>query len=196
MICIDPGHGKEINPGIINDYYEGTVMYELALKIKNEIEKDKNYKAVLTKYSKSCDPDIKERIDSIDISNPECFISLHSLNTNNTNAFYDSVAVYTNNRSSETLRQKLLDSITLNIPIRLSCMCKESTPSLEYIKGDIDIFELLQESTNYKIDFYVISFGYNNDEEYCNWILKSTNQELLAKSIASTIIKYYDEVKK
>lgn len=190
IVCIDPGHADKINPGIIEDFYEGTVMYELAEKIKEELEKYDGYKVVISKYSITSNPSQKERVNSALLSNAEYFISLHSLN--NMHIIYDeTIAVFGSKSSNETLREKLIDTITKNSNNRAYTVDFSRKINLNCLESDLDLFELMKELELSDIENgYIIILGHNFNKDFCMWIMDSNNQKQLAIDIANTIISY------
>lgn len=190
IICIDPGHADKINPGIIDDYYEGTAMYELAEKIKEELEKYDGYKVILSKYSITSDPSPEERIIAASILNAEYFISLHSLN--NIHIIYDGIiAVFGSKNSDEVLRERLVDVVTMDSNNRIYITDFSRKINLNCLESDLDLFKLMKELDLSTIDNgYIIILGHSFNKEYCEWITNQDNQRQLAIDIAKTIVTY------
>ncbi len=85
-ITLDPGHGRRANASAVREgFYEGTNNYEMALRLKSELESF-GAEVVLTRESIDSDPSLAERGSLAAENGSELFYSIHS------NAFSDPTA--------------------------------------------------------------------------------------------------------
>lgn len=60
-IVLDPGHGKNFNPGAVAGFYEGNNNYYACLALKTELEKYEDTNVVITRTAIADDPSLPER---------------------------------------------------------------------------------------------------------------------------------------
>ena len=77
-ICLDPGHADTANKGVVNGYWESHMVFDLAYKLKDRLEKYKDVVVFVTKPVRNCNPDLEARGKVARDNNCEVFISLHS----------------------------------------------------------------------------------------------------------------------
>lgn len=209
VVCIDPAYNEGINQGINPIYYEGSVMYDIALLLKEELERIYGFKAILSKCGEHSDPTITDRISNATIMEANCFISLHSFMHHDYNKpgledtikLGNTVSVWQTKQSSSELRWSILNSIRASIAeyedleeitmidIDEELYIRSGVPFSYYVP----IIELLSKLHDTTMDSYIVSLGYHTCHLFCDWILDKENQKMLVSNIAKAIADHYTE---
>lgn len=193
VICIDPAHYEGYNEGILSSYSEGTIMYQFAECLKEQLEKYSNVSAMLTKYKAAVDLPIEERVNNAKITGANCIISLHTTYEENQNV--NEIAVYKSSRGSNELRLDLINTIKkfLDNYIEYSVDDNSSLSSWLLI-NDRDFFDFMYECESAEsMESFILVLGNHNNPSQCNWLCNSVMLKELSYRIAKAITDYYNK---
>ena len=197
-ICLDPGHGKGVNPGIVKGYYEGTAMFNLATYLKAELEKYENVTVLCTRKTVDDYPTLEERAQMAIDNNCSVFLSLHS------NAFSSSAACgvsayYSQYRkASKNLLDKLGNAVTATMRagdgvtyFRGSAIRRyPNHPEWDYYAVIRDSVGLSGENTVVQYS-YIIEHGFHTNLKECTFLSKADNLKKIAQAEAKVIAEYF-----
>lgn len=205
-VVIDPGHYKNYNAGVTEGYYEGNMVYALAMQLKAELERDNQIEVILTKNSMEENPGVFERGKIAVKSGATIFLSLHS-NAVGDIAKYEKaygVSVY---RSlflpdSEDLGNKLADAITevmaqvTGVTYSRGVLTRkaESTGRDYYgvIRGAVNNAGNTAAAAAGSVKHaFIIEHGFHTNSRECQFLNTDANIALLARVEADVIKKHY-----
>lgn len=195
-ITLDPGHGRLANKGIINGYYEGTVVFKLAYLLKAELEKYQNIKVFVTRAKLDDDPSL-ERRGSMAVSNgSELFISLHSNAADNAKAHGVSVFRSINNPQSAILGKRLGDAVVKLMSEQTRDTYLRGVFTRTYVDGGgevKDYYGVIRSSVKKGLKHsYIIEHGFHTNYAECAFMSKSENLKRLAVAEAKVIAEYFN----
>lgn len=191
IICLDPGHIRGYNRGAYNKYWEGTKMYDLAVMLKEEINKYANLEAFITRKNVDDNPSLAERAAMAKRAGAKCFLSLHTnaCNTESVNrvVLYRSVAM----PKCEDLGWKLMDAIyntvSPDIPVT-----KDKVIQTRYNSYGTDWYGVLRGSTGGSVTAsYIIEHIFHTNYKASEWMYSDANLRKIAIAEAKVLAEYY-----
>ena len=190
-ICIDPGHVTKYNRGAYLPYYEGDKMYDLAIMLKEELEKYEGVTAIITRKNVYDNPELWERARMALNNDCRLFLSLHT-----NAAASESIKDVTLIRSiempeSEALAWKLVDAI-YNI-------VSQDVPTTKYKKiytrtlaSGKDYYGVLRHSCGGCVkESLIIEHVYHTNYKQAEWMYDNNNLRKLAIAEAKVIAFHY-----
>ena len=186
-VLIDPGHYAGYNQGIIQSYYEGTVMFDLALYLKRELERYKNIECDLTKNTAKEDLSLEARGNKA--SNYDVFISLHSNAASSPSANYV-VAFYSVKRpGSKSLCDKLGKSVASLMSARYSGSLTKLYPDTT----NTDYYGVIRSAAKHERCkyIYIIEHGFHTNWNNCSFLKSSENLKKIAQAEAKVIAENF-----
>lgn len=191
-ICLDAGHYKNYNQGVVKSYYEGNIVWDLTNKLKKCLEEYEGVTVVLTRSDISKDLDLASR--GAKAKGCDLFLSLHS-NACGTESVDRAVVIYPfdNINSSKTLADKLASTINKTMGNKQAYQLMQKTLS----SGRSEYYGVMRGARSVGCPrYYILEHGFHTNKNCCNWLLKSDNLDKLAKAEAETIANYYGLKKK
>ena len=192
IICLDPGHVRGYNRGAYNKYYEGTRMYDLAIMLKEEIDKYDNLEAFITRKNVDERPELYERAAMAKKAGAKCLLSLHTnaCNTESVNRviLFRSVAM----PKCEDLGWKLMDAIystmAADIPVT-----KDKAIQTKYNDYGTDWYGVLRGSTGGSVTAaFLVEHIFHTNYKAAEWMCSDTNLRKLAIAEAKALAEYYN----
>lgn len=182
-ICIDPGHYKDYNHGVISEYYEGNAMFYLSDFLKTHLER-LGASVILTKTFLSQNPTLQDRGKKA--KNCDVFISLHS-NAGPENAKGVEVFYSVKRPSSKGLAVSLCNSISEKMNTTNRGVKTKLYPG----SFDTDYYGVIRSaaSTNCP-NIFIIEHGFHTNKKECAFLLDTNNLDELAKIEAELIYNY------
>lgn len=189
IICIDPGHGKNYNPGANSRYYEGNRMFDLGHLLKKELEKYDGIKVIITRNTVEDDPSLSARGKMAVNGGARLFISLHS------DAFNDEtvnrVSVFRSIKlpGSEELGKKLMNAITglINTDVHIT-----ASGVLTKKGSNGDYYGVIRNSCYGSVkESFIVEHGFHTNYKLSTWMMDDDNLLKLAKVEAAVIAEYY-----
>lgn len=186
IITIDPGHKKNYNKGVIEDYREGNAMFTLAKLLEKEL---KNYEVevVLTR-GENDNPSLEER--GRKAHNSKVFISLHSNYTSGGTAKYVCGFYSVKRKNSEKLCGELTRAIA-QVMQETNAWSKGALTKKN--SAGTDYYGVIRSSVegNSRCEYsFIIEHGFHSDIEQCAWLLDEDNLAKLAKAEAEVLAKH------
>lgn len=189
-ICIDAGHYKGYNQGIVKSYYEGNIVWKLTNLQKKYLEEYKNVTVILTRSDIAKDLALSSR--GAKAKGCDLFISNHS-NSIDKESVDRAVIIYPydNKNKSDVLGKKLGKIITDTMGLKQDYQMYQRT-----YKGG-EYYGVMRSARNVGCPrYYILEHGFHTNKATCNWLLKDSNLEKLAKAEVEVIANYYGLVKK
>ena len=182
LIIIDPGHGG-IDPGtVVNDVYEKNINLNIALLLERELEKngasvimtrDKDYDLAGPKSSFRKKSDFDNRINLINTSGADMYISIH-LNYLDDSSYYGPQVFYSkDNNNLALVIQKNMNKLL------------DGNREIKKIPNDIYMYNKLMPS-GVLIECGFLSNSYEREK-----LVLLMYQEQIAKAICMGIIDYF-----
>ena len=198
IICLDPGHVRNYNHGAYGPYYEGTKMYELAVMLKEEIDKYNGLKAIITRKNVDDNPDLVTRGKIAKDAGARCFLSLHTNAASNPNINQVTLFRSIEMPSSEALGWKLEDAIynLVNQDVPTGKYPRIATRLIQAgeRKGQ-DYYGVLRNSTGGSVkESLIIEHVYHTNYEQAKWMYDSNNLRKLAKVEARVLYDHYADL--
>ena len=190
-ICLDAGHYKGYNQGVVKSYYEGDVVWKLTNLQKKYLEEYKDVTVILTRSNISTDLSLSNRGSMS--KGCDLFISNHS-NACGTESVDRPVIIYAydNKNNARNLGEKLGAKIKQIMGTKQNhqMMQKQGSNGGEY-------YGVLRSARNAGCPrYYILEHGFHTNVACCNWLLNDKNLEKLAKAEVEVIANYYGLVKK
>lgn len=191
LICLDPGHVRDYNRGAYTPYYEGTKMYDLAVMLKEEIEKYSGMSAFITRTDVDDCPSLYDRATMAKTQGARCFLSLHT-NACSTESvkrieIYRSVAM----PDSEALAWKLMDTIADVVGADVE-ITKGTSIQTKLNTSGTDYYGVLRYSTGGSVqESFIVEHVFHTNYNQSEWMYNDTNLRKLAVAEAKTLAEYY-----
>lgn len=194
-ICLDPGHADTANKGVVDGYWESHMVFDLAYKLKERLEKYKNVTVFVTKEVRNCNPDLEARGKVARDNNCEVFISLHS---NAASAAACGVSIFRSVKrpDSVSLGQKLGQAVvdtmrpgTGNTYLRGNGNSTRLYPNTT----DTDYYGVIRSSVKSDVVkySYIIEHGFHTNVAECTWLYNSDNVSKLADAECKVLVDYF-----
>lgn len=194
-ICLDPGHAGTANRGVVDGYWESHMVYDLAYKLKERLEKYKNVTVFVTKPVLDCNPDLDERGEMAGKNNCEVFLSLHS---NAASAAACGVSIFKSVKRPDSsslgkqLGQAVVDVMrpgTGNTYLRDGGNSTKLYPNT----SNTDYYGVIRSSVRYScVKYsYIIEHGFHTNVAECRWLYNSDNVSKLADAECKVLANYF-----
>lgn len=194
-ICLDPGHAGTANRGVVDGYWESHMVYDLAYKLKERLEKYKNVTVFVTKPVLDCNPDLDERGEMAGKNNCEVFLSLHS---NAASAAACGVSIFRSVKRPDSsslgkqLGQAVVDVMrpgTGNTYLRDGGNSTKLYPNT----SNTDYYGVIRSSVRYScVKYsYIIEHGFHTNVAECRWLYNSDNVSKLADAECKVLANYF-----
>lgn len=190
-ICLDAGHYKNYNQGIVKTYYEGNIVWKITNLQKKYLEEYKNVTVILTRSNISKDLALSSR--GAMAKGCDLFISNHT-NAVDTESVDRPVVIYPyDNKNNAIVLGKKIGQVTQDLigsKQNYQMMTRRLTSGGEY-------YGVMRSarSTGCPL-YYILEHGFHTNKATCNWFLKDANLEKLAKAQVEVIAKHFGLVKK
>ncbi len=194
-ITLDPGHGRYTNKGIVDGYYEGSAVFELAYELKAELEKYADVNVYVTRQSVDDDPTLEKRGKTARDNGSELFISLHTNAANSEKAHGVSVFRSIKNYESDKLGVKLGEAVATVMRKHTSKTYLRGvmTRTYEGNNGEIlDYYGVIRSSVKNGLKYsYIIEHGFHTNKAECGFMADGEKRKLVAKAEAEAIAEYF-----
>ena len=189
-ICLDAGHYKGYNQGVVKSYYEGNIVWKLTNLQKKYFEQYKDVEVILTRTNISKDLALYDRGKKA--KDCDLFISNHS-------NFADEEKVdrpviiypYDNKNKSDVLGKKLGEKIQTVMELQQKYQMYQRTHNGGEYYGVMRGARAIGCPR-----YYILEHGFHSNKATCNWLLKDENLEKLARAEVEVIAKHYGLKKK
>lgn len=189
-ICLDAGHYKNYNQGIVKNYYEGNIVWKLTNLQKKYLEEYEDVVVVLTRSDISKDLSLSSR--GAKSKGCDLFISNHSNSINNSSV--DRAVIiypYDNKNKADVLGKKLGKVITDTMKLKQAYQMYQRTH-----KGG-EYYGVMRSARSVGCPrYYILEHSFHSNKAACDWLLKDSNLEKLAKKEVEAIADYYNLKKK
>ena len=189
-ICLDAGHYKNYNQGVVKSYYEGNVVWKLTNLQKKYLEQYKDVKVVLTRTDISKDLSLSDR--GAKSKGCDLFLSNHSNYVDNSSVDR-AVIIYPfdNKNKSDVLGKKL------GAKIQEVMGLKQNYQMMTRKHNNGEYYGVMRASRAAGCPrYYILEHGFHSHKNTCNWLLKDENLDKLAKAEVEVIAKHYGLKKK
>lgn len=190
-ICLDAGHYKGYNQGIVKSYYEGNIVWKITNLHKKYLEEYKDVTVILTRSDISKDLSLSSR--GAMAKGCDLFISNHT-NAVSTESVDRPVVIYPyDNKNNAIVLGKKIGQVTQDIigtKQNYQMMTRQLNSGGEY-------YGVMRSarSTGCPL-YYILEHGFHTNKATCNWLLNDANLEKLAKAQVEVIAKHFGLVKK
>lgn len=190
-ICLDAGHYKGYNQGVVKTYYEGNIVWKITNLQKKYLEEYKDVTVVLTRSDIAKDLSLSSR--GATAKGCDLFISNHS-NACNTESVDRPVIIYAydNKNKADVLGKKLGQAIqtTMGTKQNYQMMQKQGSSGGEY-------YGVMRSARSAGCPlYYIVEHGFHTNKATCNWLLNDANLEKMVKAQVEVIAKHFGLVKK
>lgn len=189
-ICLDAGHYKGYNQGIVKSYYEGNVMWKLTNLQKKYLEEYKDVTVVLTRSDISTDLSLSSR--GAKAKGCDLFLSNHS-NACGTESVDRPVIIYAydNKNKADVFGKKLGQAI------QTAMGTKQNYQMMQKKGSNGEYYGVMRSArANGCPLYYIVEHGFHTNKNSCNWLLSDSNLEKLVKAEVEVIAKHFGLTKK
>lgn len=192
IVCIDPGHGLNYNPGANSSYYEGNRMFDLGKLLKAELEKYDGITVLITRNTVEDDPSLASRGAMAVSGGAKLFISLHTDACNDENVNRVSVYRSINLPRSEDLGKKLMNAIVGLIGSDIHIIAAENVLTRKNSAGNADYYGVIRNSAKGPVKAsFIVEHGFHTNYSLSTWMMDDDNLKKLAALEATIIAEYY-----
>lgn len=189
-ICLDAGHYKGYNQGVVKSYYEGDIVWKLTNLQKKYLEEYKDVTVVLTRSDIKKDLSLSGRGSLA--KGCDLFLSNHSNSADKESV--DRVVIiypYDNKNKSDVLGKKFGQAIQDIMGLKQNYQMYQRT------HNGGEYYGVMRSARATGCPrYYILEHGFHTNKATCNWLLKDSNLEKLAKAEVEVIAKYYGLKKK
>lgn len=189
-ICLDAGHYKGYNQGVVKSYYEGDIVWKLTNLQKKYLEEYKDVTVVLTRSDIKKDLSLSGRGSLA--KGCDLFLSNHSNSADKESV--DRVVIiypYDNKNKSDVLGKKFGQAIQDVMGLKQNYQMYQRT------HNGGEYYGVMRSARATGCPrYYILEHGFHTNKATCNWLLKDSNLEKLAKAEVEVIAKYYGLKKK
>lgn len=190
-ICLDAGHYKGYNQGVVKSYYEGNVMWKVTNLQKKYLEQYKDVTVVLTRSDVAKDLSLSNR--GAKAKGCDLFISNHS-NSCGTESVDRPVIIYAydNKNKADIFGKKLGQALqdVMSTKQKYQMMQRKNDSGGEY-------YGVMRSArANGCPLYYIVEHGFHSNKATCNWLLKDENLEKMVKAEVEVIAKHFNLEKK
>ena len=189
-ICLDAGHYKNYNRGAVSSYYEGNIVWKLTNLQKKYLEEYKDVTVILTRSDISKDLSLSNR--GAKAKGCDLFISNHTNYVDNSSVDR-AVIIYPfdNKNKSDVLGKKLGQKIQDVMGL------KQNYQMMTRKHNNGEYYGVMRSARAAGCpSYYILEHGFHSHKATCNWLLKDSNLEKLAKAEVEVIAKHYNLKKK
>lgn len=189
-ICLDAGHYKGYNQGVVKTYFEGDIVWKITNLQKKYLEEYKDVTVVLTRSNIAKDLSLSSRGSLA--KGCDLFISNHS-NSADKESVDRAVIIYPydNKNKSDVLGKKLGKVIQETMGLKQNYQMYQRT------HNGGEYYGVMRSARSVGCPrYYILEHGFHSNKACCNWLLKDSNLEKLAKAEVEVIAKYYGLKKK
>lgn len=187
-IMLDPGHGKNSNPGVIAGYYEGTQMFKLAGFLKAELEK-RGFTVGITRKSVTDDPSLGTRGKMA--KGYDLLLSLHS---NAPGEEAKKAGTYNKIRGVV-----VLDSVTKPckeladaLGVAVAKVMGNNFRGTVYRRGNNgDYYGVIRNAVTVCPRAMIIEHGFHTNPDDCKFLMDDNNLKKIASAEADVLVKYF-----
>ena len=200
-ICIDPGHTKNYNKGIVAGYYEGNMTLALAQELKKALEEYDGAQVYMTRTTGAENPALSTRGKMAVNNGCRLFISLHSDASNSTSTRGVTVIRSLKRADSQALGEKLAAAIAGCMETKLSPYggAKNGVWTRKYPNTtNTDYYAVIRNAVTGACvkEAFLIEHSFHTNPTDCAWLDRAANRQKLAQVEAATIAEYYGLKKK
>lgn len=187
-VLIDAGHyGSKYNQGVIKDYHESNMTWELQGYLKKELLAY-GITVGVTRTNKDTDVAVYNR--GTMAKGYDLLVSLHS-NAASAESV-KRVSIYKplsgiGDRIAELIGKAVLDC--MNLTADKSWYYETKTRKSE--KGNWEYYGVLRGAASVGVPALIVEHSFHTNKEACSWLLKSANLKKLAKVEAKVIAEYF-----
>lgn len=190
-ICLDAGHYKGYNQGVVKSYYEGNIMWKVTNLQKKYLEQYKDVTVVLTRSDVAKDLSLANR--GAKAKGCDLFISNHS-NSCGTESVDRPVIIYAydNKNKADVFGKKLGQALqdVMGTKQKYQMMQRKNDSGGEY-------YGVMRSArANGCPLYYIVEHGFHSNKATCNWLLKDENLEKMVKAEVEVIAKHFGLKKK
>ena len=190
-ICLDAGHYKGYNQGVVKSYYEGNIMWKVTNLQKKYLEQYKDVTVVLTRSDIAKDLSLSNR--GAKAKGCDLFISNHS-NSCDTESVDRPVIIYAydNKNKADVFGKKLGQALqdVMGTKQKYQMMQRKTDSGGEY-------YGVMRSArANGCPLYYIVEHGFHSNKATCNWLLKDENLEKMVKAEVEVIAKHFGLKKK
>ena len=190
-ICLDAGHYKGYNQGVVKSYYEGNVMWKVTKLQKKYLEQYKDVTVVLTRSDIAKDLSLSNR--GAKAKGCDLFLSNHS-NSCGTESVDRPVIIYAydNKNKADVFGKKLGQALqdVMGTKQKYQMMQRKNDSGGEY-------YGVMRSArANGCPLYYIVEHGFHSNKATCNWLLKDENLEKMVKAEVEVIAKHFGLKKK
>ena len=189
-ICLDAGHYKGYNQGVVKSYYEGNIMWKVTNLQKKYLEQYKDVTVVLTRSDVAKDLSLSNR--GAKAKGCDLFISNHS-NSCDTESVDRPVIIYAfdNKNKSDVLGKKLGQALQDVMGT------KQNYQMMQRVHNGGEYYGVMRSArANGCPLYYIVEHGFHSNKATCNWLLKDENLEKMVKAEVEVIAKHFGLKKK
>ena len=189
-ICLDAGHYKGYNQGVVKSYYEGNIMWKVTNLQKKYLEHYKDVTVVLTRSDVAKDLSLSNR--GAKAKGCDLFISNHS-NSCDTESVDRPVIIYAfdNKNKSDVLGKKLGQALQDVMGT------KQNYQMMQRVHNGGEYYGVMRSArVNGCPLYYIVEHGFHSNKATCNWLLKDENLEKMVKAEVEVIAKHFGLKKK
>lgn len=190
-ICLDAGHYKGYNQGVVKSYYEGNIMWKVTNLQKKYLEQYKDVTVILTRSDVAKDLSLANR--GAKAKGCDLFISNHS-NSCGTESVDRPVIIYAydNKNKADVFGKKLGQALqdVMGTKQKYQMMQRKNDSGGEY-------YGVMRSArANGCPLYYIVEHGFHSNKATCNWLLKDVNLEKMVKAEVEVIAKHFGLKKK
>ena len=190
-ICLDAGHYKGYNQGVVKSYYEGNTMWKVTNLQKKYLEQYKDVTVILTRSDIAKDLSLSNR--GAKAKGCDLFLSNHS-NSCGTESVDRPVIIYPhdNKNKADVFGKKLGQALqdVMGTKQKYQMMQRKNDSGGEY-------YGVMRSArANGCPLYYIVEHGFHSNKATCNWLLKDENLEKMVKAEVEVIAKHFGLKKK
>ena len=193
IIALDPGHVRGFNRGAYTKYYEGTKMYDLAVMLKEEIDKYDGIEAIITRKHLDHDPSLSERGAIAKAAGAKCLLSLHTNACGTDSVIYTAIFRSVGMPKSEALGKKLMTAIVSTVKANGGIAAEDSYGiRTRYNDVGTDYYGVLRGSTGGSIEeALIIEHVFHTNYQQSLWMNNDDNLRKIAIAEAKVLAEHY-----
>ena len=187
-VLLDAGHyGSKYNQGVIKDYYESNMTWELQGYLKKELLAY-GITVGITRTNKDTDVAVYDR--GTMAKGYDLLVSLHSNAANAESA--KRVSIYKplsgiGDKIAELMGKAVFDCMNLKADKNWYYETKTKKSTL----GNWEYYGVLRGAADVRAPALIVEHSFHTNNEACSWLLKSANLKKLAKDEAKAIAEYF-----
>ncbi len=187
-VLLDAGHyGSKYNQGVIKDYYESNMTWELQGYLKKELLA---YGITVGVTRTNKDTDVEPYNRGLMARGYDLFLSLHSNAASGESA--KRVSIYKplsgiGDKIAEVIGKAVFDCMNLKADKYWYYETKTRKSTL----ANREYYGVLRGAADVGVPGLIVEHSFHTNNEACSWLLKSANLKKLAKAEAKAIAEYF-----